>query len=214
MDYIEAFFKVLNDKVAFLRRLFDSSHQDEAMTLCCVYIDGLGQAIYFPDKRSSFNFIRALREHGEQPEQPYFDLVFPTGLVRWVDAWVKDKEEKHPQFRGLSTKVDSALASVKGQLVSEADLRRVLSQGLSHNEFQIVSPELWHGTLAYVAYQRLRSPFVHTLRGYSGVSFGQTTYNGQPVPEIDFSRLYGALESVIRYAYKISVESGKFFGYG
>jgi len=211
MDYIEEFFKVRNNKVAFLRRLFDSSHQDEAMTLCCVYIDGLGQAIYFPDKRSSFNFVRALREHGEQP---YLDLVYPTGLVRWVKAWEKRKEAKHPEFGGLSTKVDSALASLKGQLVSEADLRRALSQGLSVNDFQIVSPELWHGTLAYVAYKRLRISFVHTLHGYSGVLFGQTTYNGQPVPEIDFSMLHGALESVIRYAYKISVESGKLFGYG
>ena len=34
MDSIEAFFDVLNDKVVFLRQLFDSQRQDEAMTLC------------------------------------------------------------------------------------------------------------------------------------------------------------------------------------
>jgi hypothetical protein len=206
MDFIEAFFDVLNDKVLFLRQLFDSQRQDEAMTLCCVYIDGLGQALYFPEDRSAFNFVRALREHGEQP---YLDLVHPAGLVRWV----KTQEPDRKKFRGLSAKIDSAMAPFKGKLVSEAELQQALSQGLSHSELQVISPELWRGTLAHVAYNRLRNPFVHTLRGYCGVLFDQITYDGQPVPEIDFSMLHSALESLARHAHEISVKSGKFCGH-
>lgn len=203
MDYIEAFFEVLNDKVAFLRQLFDSSRQDEAMTLCCAYIDGLGQALYFPDKRSSFNFVRALREYGGQP---YLDLFHPAGFSRWVKTQTK--------FRKLSAKIDSAMAIFKGQLASEADLKHALSQTLSDNELQDISTELWHGTLAYSAYKWLRNPFVHTLRGYGGVSFGQIIYDGRPVPEIDFFMLHGALESIVRNAHEISIKSGKLCGHG
>src|SRR5215510_14342001 len=86
VDDIKAFFEVLSEKVAFLRQLFDSSRQDEAMTLCCVYIDALGQALYFPDKRSALNFVRALREYGGQP---YLDLFHPAGLVRWLKTQAK-----------------------------------------------------------------------------------------------------------------------------
>ena len=90
------------------------------MTLCCVYIDGLGQALYFPDNRSAFNFVRALREYGEQP---YFGLVHPNGLVRWV----KSQEPNRQKFRGLSAKIDSAISPFKEQLVSERDLLQSLS---------------------------------------------------------------------------------------
>jgi hypothetical protein len=58
--------------------------------------------------------VRGLREYGEHP---YFGL------------WVKTQEPRGEKFRGLSAKIDFAIAPLKGQLVSEGDLLRVLSQG-------------------------------------------------------------------------------------
>jgi hypothetical protein len=40
------------------------------------------------------------------------------------------------------------------------------------------------------------------------------TDNGQPVPEINFSVLHGALESIRRSTHEISIKSGKLFGDG
>ncbi len=67
MDYIEAFFEHWEQKILFLQELFDSGHQDEAATLCYVYLDGFGYSLYWPMKRSAFTFVRVLCEHGQNP---------------------------------------------------------------------------------------------------------------------------------------------------
>ena len=205
MDFIEAFFDVLNDKVLFLRQLFDSQRQDEAMTLCCVYIDGLGR-LHFPDDRSAFNFVRALREHGEQP---YLDLVHPAGLVRWLklgSQTAKSSEVSsqdrfgHGSVRrgNLSAKPNSSKRSYKDS--ATANFRSSLPS---------CGEERLHTSLTSGYETRSSTHCAATVEFVDEI-----TYDGQPVPEIDFSMLHSALESLARHAYEISVKSGKFFGRG
>ena len=212
MHFIQAFFDTIDDKIAFLSHLCALGRHDEAMTLCCTYIDGLGQAIYWRSSshpgstknNSSFNFVRVLREHGEQP---YLDLIHPMGFIRWL----RKVENRQKKFKGLPEKIESALQAFKGQLMKESDLLAILATILTPDEIQFLSPELWHSSLAHIAYNRLRSPFVHSLSWYSGISFDKMNYEGAPVPEIDFSMLYDALKSISSYARQLSERYGSLF---
>jgi len=129
MHFIQAFFDTIDDKIAFLSHLCALGRHDEAMTLCCTYIDGLGQAIYWRSSshpgstknNSSFNFVRVLREHGEQP---YLDLIHPMGFIRWL----RKVENRQKKFKGLPEKIESALQAFKGQLMKESDLLAILQR--------------------------------------------------------------------------------------
>ncbi len=80
---METFFDDLEQRAAFLAELFDGGRQDEALTLCCCYIDGLGGLLYGRScTGSARNFSRILREHGGERE---LDLISPLGLVRYLE---------------------------------------------------------------------------------------------------------------------------------
>ena len=46
----------------FLIELGNTGHEQEAMLLCCCYIDGLAGHLYWPDPASHQNFVRAFRD--------------------------------------------------------------------------------------------------------------------------------------------------------
>jgi hypothetical protein len=202
LDVIQAFFVVWDDKISFLKQLFDDARHDEAMTLCCAYIDGFAQALYWPCRHSGFNFVRALREHGGVA---HLDLIYPTVFIHWA----RKREEQDHKWKDLSKKIESAFQAYKDILASEPDLRTALHQALRHNELQLVVRELWRGTLAHAAYQGLRNPFIHGLRGYGGILSDRVTYQGAMVPEINFSMLHQALTFIACHARELSEQSGR-----
>jgi hypothetical protein len=199
-DMIQVFFQVWDDKISFLDKLFNSGRQDEAMTLCCTYIDGFARALSGPIGGSHENFVQVLRAHGGNS---YLDLIFPPRFLRWVCKPENQKVKQHLQ------KIESTLQPYKAVLVSEPDVQAALQQTLSKNELQQVVKHLWRGTLADAVYQWSRNPFVHTLCGYSGISYEKVTYQGSPVPEINFSVLHQALRFIARHARTLSEQSGR-----
>jgi hypothetical protein len=205
MEYIEAYFDDLDRKVAFLEELFRSGRQDEAATLCYVYVDGLGYSLYWPDERSAFNFVRVLCEHGDQP---HLALVHPVGLTRWLC-----RETNSTKFNALGAKLEGHLSSTNRQLFAMSEFSAFLSSRLTPQELTILKKEIWRGTLAYATYEWLRNPFVHRLRVYGGLSFDGTTHRGKSVPTIEFWHLYGALKAIARHARQLSKTSGRFCGH-
>jgi hypothetical protein len=203
-SYIRAFFDDLDDRVRFLAQLYSAGRQDEAVTLCCTYIDGLGNLLFWPEERTAANFTRLLREHGGNSAFSAFHLKI---LVRWLETATSTR------LRELASKLDVAERASPAVFYSEADFRALLSSSLSPDAYQRLEKELWRGTLAFLAYDRVRIPFVHSLRGYSAVSFGESKYNGQMVPNIDFRLLFEALQSIAASTRRISLDSGRFFGH-
>ena len=205
MEYMEAYFEDLDRKIAFLGELFHSGHQDEAATLCYVYIDGLGYNLHWPSEKSAFNFVRVLCDHGNQPN---LALIHPAGFQRWLS-----RDTNSAKLRTLAINLERHLSSIKGELFARPDFSVFLSQWFSAQEVTFLNKELWRGTLAYATYEWLRNPFVHRLRGYGGLSFDGTTYQGKPIPAIQFSQLYEALRAIARHAQQLSETSGKFCGH-
>ena len=204
LQFLEAFHNDLDNKVQFLREMYDEGHQDEAVAICCVYIDGIGKYLYWPEERSSFNFVRALREHGNQP---HFDRVHAVVLIRWLSR------AKGRRRRALGRKLDELFPSDRDRLYEENDFVQRVEQSLTSSELALLRQELWRGTLAWVAYNRMRKPFVHELRGYGAVVFDSTTLDGLAVPPIEFGSLHTALSAIAQHARQLSLSTGKWFGH-
>ena len=48
LQYIEIWFDDFDDRVQFLVQLWEDGRQDEALTLCCAYIDAIGGFLAHP----------------------------------------------------------------------------------------------------------------------------------------------------------------------
>jgi hypothetical protein len=67
-QYIEGFFRDLENKAMFLNRLFDEKHKAEARLLCCCYIEAFGNGLAGnPSSEYMKQFCTVLMGHGSEP---------------------------------------------------------------------------------------------------------------------------------------------------
>jgi len=83
---------------------------------------------------------------------------------------------------------------------------------LTPAELAQVRPEIWRGTVASVAYQRLRNPSVHSFGTAGSITFSGTTYQGQPANPLTFERLHAALARLAAEARRRSEVNNERFG--
>ena len=88
LSFIEAYFDDLRSRIDFLQDLRDSGHEDEAMVLCCCYIDGLARYLYWPHPASRQNFVRAVREF--TPHE-FFGRIHTSSFLKPSVAWTGRK---------------------------------------------------------------------------------------------------------------------------
>ena len=74
---IQAYFDDLEKRVAFLKELFDGHHTDEALMLCCCYIEALGSRQYHDSNRKAKNYYKILKDFSGNN---IFALVHPKQL--------------------------------------------------------------------------------------------------------------------------------------
>ena len=73
-------------------------------------------------------------------------------------------------------------------------------------------PELWRASVAYIAYERLRNPFVHQLGGPGAVIVVNETVSEREV-SIDFSVLHRGLLNAMDHYESVSRTTGNWFGH-
>jgi len=201
---MRAFFDDLEPKAAFCLELFEGGRQDEALTLCCCYIDGLAHYSYGDSpQRSAFNFARILREHGEEKD---LDLVSALALVRHL-------EEDRPKLAPLAAAIRKYMGASLGDLTTQPQLEARLTSFLPGKDMERLTPHLWRGSLAHIAYKRLRVPFVHAISGPGAVVVGTSDHRDPAGIHIDFRMLHRALVAIIRRCRELSESTGKWFGH-
>src|SRR5438552_2295479 len=142
----------LGARVAFLPDLASSGHEDEALTLCLLYIEGLGNSVYDDDTNSMRNFVRIIRDHGGAD---LFMLIHPGLLLR---ALPRDGRVA----KATVTAVTPVLDARPTDFLDENELMDALAPAaLSDEQAEWLRQELWRGTLAGIAYTYMRSPAVH-----------------------------------------------------
>lgn len=201
-EFIVAFFDEFEDKVAFLSRLHADRHQHEANILCLVYIDGLANWLHHPHRGSAKNFCRALCEHGGTYP---FDLVLPKWLLSEL-PWGSSP-------KGLEERLQGAVAGLpEGETYRPSEFLEVVRPATGSQRAEWLERELWRGSVAHAVYKTLRVPSVHSLMGDHGLSFSESTREGEPLGRIGLEVLHEALLSLTRYAREVSEETGNWFG--
>jgi hypothetical protein len=206
MEFIRAFFDDFDKKVGYLAELYESDHRDEARILCSCYIDSLASALYWPDERSNFNYVRGLREHSGQD---LFSHIHP----KMLDEALTKLSKRGLKWTRIHASISSKLQGADNKLYSEQQIIVLLTPLLSALEMEHVKRELWRGTFASVVYDRFRVAAVHGFGPPDGTTFNHTTFKGQPVPPIDFSIVHDCLKRVIAFSRELSAKTGKWFGH-
>ena len=201
MGFISAYFDELEHKIEALTNLTNEGYRDEALTLCLVYIDGLAQRLCWPSERNGVNFVKALTEHTNDVEM---GLIHPLQLIRVLDS-LKAK------WKPVSTAVRTTFPGPAYDLLLPGHLITAVAGVLSSVQRADLTREMWRGTIAAVAYYRMRNPAVHAL-GASTHSFSNTRYAGNPAQQLDLARLQRAARDLVAEARLRSETSGEWFG--
>src|SRR5574341_345917 len=82
-EYIKAYFDDLQSRVAFLAELDDKGRKNEALMLCCCYIEALGSRQSREPDRKAKNYCSVLAEHGNNE---IWRLIHPKQLKNVLSA--------------------------------------------------------------------------------------------------------------------------------
>ncbi len=210
MLYIEAFFEGFDKKIAFLSELYEMKRRDEACVLCACYIDWLASALYWPDERNNFNFVRVLMEFGGNE---IFSYIHPKMLEDAIQNKTIKRTKPVLKWTAIYDKISPALQKAYGRLYDQKEIISLLPPLVSSPEIENIKKELWRGTYAAIVYVKFRNPAVHEFGPPSGTTFQNTLFKGQQVPAIDFKMLYTSLKLIAAIAQGKSITSKKWFGH-
>ena len=196
-DWIRVFLEDLEKKAAFLKELYEKGNKDEALLLCCCYIDGLANNLY-GGKRSNKNFIRAMEEFGEEK---HWGLIHPDQLIRnMLRACTPSTKENKP-LKILVEKIKENPSIFDWKLFSDKEIIQgiTLQINLTQKEISLLKKNLWRGKFANIVYDQMRTPFVHRLGigGSHAFFFSKTIHNGGHLPPLDFDGLYPILKRIL-----------------
>jgi hypothetical protein len=196
--YIAAYFEHLQKRIAFLTELYGMGRKDEALLLCCCYIEALGSR-RSGEARKAKNYCTILIEEGENP---IWGLVHPAQL--------KDVLADNGLFRSRLEILEPLIDKFGPQLVTPAEVRARLEPSLNAPQQAWFNDCLFKATLANISYERIRSELVHDISG-TAISFSKTSYNGEPVPDVDFEMLYASLRAIADKSQKLAVSTNKWW---
>jgi hypothetical protein len=197
-------FAMWEARAEFLNQLAAQEHEEEALLLACCFIETLGNSLYGANKEGSKRtFVRVLVEHGGSPA---FAGLHPEGLRRWLHSWQGRKKS------ALAAKLDGPLKQTVGKLLSEEEMLDALDQYVEPNEREWLKPHLWHATYAAILFTSVRSEAVHNFPAIN-VTFGLTVFNGEPLPDLDYTLVGPALKAVLAHCREVSLASGKYYGH-
>jgi len=201
LGFIVAYFDDLERKIAALAGLSENGYEDEALTLALVYIDGLAQRLCWPSEQNGVNFVQALAEFSNDPEMA---LVHPLQLAKAL-------ERMNASWHPIAAAVRTAFPGPAYELLSTSTILSTVARALTAQQGQDLAREAWRGTIAAIAYYRMRNPAVHAL-GASTLSFGNTTHAGNPAQPLDLPRLQQAASHLAAEARRRSESTGDWFG--
>ena len=204
LGFIEAYFDELSRRIEFLRELRATGHENEAMLLCCCYIDGLANYLYWPDSAGHRSFVHAVREFG--PHE-FLARIHPTQLREAI-------ARRTGRRAGVALSIVEQLESeFAGALMQQEVVERFIAEHADAEIQAWIGKNLWRGTLASIAYESLRVPSVHNLGAAGAISFGQGNVDGDGIPNIDFEILLDTLQPIYDEARQRSITTNQWFGH-
>lgn len=196
--YIVAYYEDLQKRIVFLAELYGMGRKDEALMLCCCYIEALGTR-RSGEFRKAKSYCTVLIEEGENPR---WGLIHPKQL--------KNVLAENGLFRSDMGVLESLIDKFGAQLVERAEVHARLEPFLNARQQAWLKDCLFKATLANISYERIRSELVHDISG-APISFSETSYKGEPVPDLNFEMLYASLRAIVDKSQKLAVSTNKWW---
>lgn len=194
---LQAYFDDLEQRIAFLKELYNGGHEDEALMLCCCYIEALGNRQYHDSDRKAKNYYRILEEHSGNK---LFTLVHKKQL--------KNVLLNKKLFKGTFIHIEQIIDAFGNELIRQEIVIEKLSPVINKKQLDWLNDNLFRGTMAVISYERVRSELVHDI-STPNLTFDETIFDGKPVPDINFELLYQALINIFRSLKDISLKITK-----
>lgn len=200
--FVEAFFGEFREKVNRLG-ILSQDFPEEALILCCVYIDNLATGRYFDGRTNAKErFCRALIELSDEP---FFAAIHP----RVLRDEARKYDSKH-QTR-FSPLVSSLVEQRPSEFLDSDWLKLEVGATSLKNKTEFVA-NLWRSSVAAICYDRIRCQSVHGPGRNIPLSFSSTKCNGKTAPSLGFELLHSALRSIFDEVEGRSLQTGSWFG--
>lgn len=196
---IQAYFDDLEKRIAFLKELYNRDHTDEALMLCCCYIEAIGSRQYHDSYRKAKNYCRILEEYSGNK---IFALIHPKQLRTVL-------MNKKLFYRSI-TQVGSIIDGFGKDLILQKTVSDSLSPVINGDQLNWLNDNLFKGTMAAISYERVRSELVHDI-STSNLTFNKTTFDGKLVPDMNFILMYPALMNIFHSLKDISLKTNKWY---
>jgi len=197
--FIAAYYDDLKKRISFLEDLHANGHDNEALMLCCCYIEALGSHRYHDSDRKAKNYCTILKEYGNNE---IFSLAHPKQISLVLS--------KLKLFQNNISLINKAVTTLGNNLYNEETITETFAPLFTQQQKEWLSENFFKLTIAAISYELVRSELVHDLSA-APVSFSETTFNGKPIPRLDFQLLYGALQSVFADEKRQSIETNKWY---
>ena len=199
---IQAYFDDLEKRIAFLKQLYETDHRDEALMLCCCYIEALGSRKYHDSDRKAkaINYYKILVEYGANR---LFEYIHPKQLRNIL--------MDNKLFNNNINQIEPIIDGFGKELILQKDVFDSLSPVITQkDQLDWLKDNLYKGTMAQISYQKVRSELVHDI-STANLTFNETKIDGEPVPDMNFDILYPALMSIFNRLKEISLKTNKWY---
>ena len=181
---IKAYFDDMEMRISFLKDLSNGGHMNEALMLCCCYIEALGSRQYHDSDRKAKNYSKILEEYSGNE---IFALIHPKQL--------KNVLTNKKLFNANFSQIEPIIDRFGNTLIQQKVVADKLLPVITAEQLNWLNDNIFKGTIAAISYERVRSKLVHDI-STSNFTFSATEYAGKPVPDLNFSLLYPALSNI------------------
>jgi len=196
---IQSYFDDLEKRIAFLEKLYNGDHTDEALMLCCCYIEALGSRQYHDSDRKAKNYYRILERYSSNE---IFALIHPKQLRNVLMS--------KKLFKENITQIEPIINRFGKKLILQKVVSDSLLPVINEKQVKWLNDNLFKGTMAAISHERVRSDLVHDI-STSNLTFGETTFGGKPVPDMNYELLYPALMNIFHNLKETSLKSNKWY---
>jgi hypothetical protein len=145
------------------------------------------------------NYCKVLAEHGKNE---IWQLIHPKQLKNVLSANGLFKDT----FAALKPIIDTFGA----KLIDPQELRAQLDPGLNAQQRAWLNDNLFKGSIANITYERIRSELVHDISA-APISFSETSYKGNQVPDLNFEMLYTSLRNIVEVSQGRAISTNKWW---
>ncbi len=192
----------LEKRAKLLPKLKEKGFEEEALLLCCCYIESMGN-LYYREKWNQNNFCRVIRNFGGED---ILQQIHPEQL------WSGLKSAQSENVQQIAQKIGGTLKKAENKLYTETEILGLVAGMLNEKETKKLSDNLWRGTLSAFVYIHLSNPAVHEFGGATSSLFKGTTFKNEPVPILDFSLIFKAMLNILKNMVEISTKTATYFG--